>query len=119
VQLVKLDRAVIDGMGRDQEDPARARELIEQVHRFKIPVLAEAVETAEEAAALKDLGCDLAQGYFFGRPQPLEAFLTLVEGQAETGPDGDEAPAPAPAEEPAKAAAKPRPARRRRRAKRA
>jgi diguanylate cyclase (GGDEF)-like protein len=95
VQLVKLDRTVVQGLGGARKDAAsQARELVDRVHAFQIPVLAEAVETEEEAEALRELGCDLAQGYLFGRPQPLEAFLTLLDdGSGAKGRGKGEPPA--------------------------
>jgi diguanylate cyclase len=129
IHLVKLDRVVIEGVHQDPERAARVRELADQVHAFRIPVLAEGVETAEEGRALLELGCDLAQGYLFGRPQPLEGLITLLEksdGQvratdpeaALTSEAGDDAAPDEDAEEPARAskqARRPRPRRRARR----
>jgi diguanylate cyclase (GGDEF)-like protein len=79
IHLVKLDRDVIEGVHQDPERAERVRYLADQVHAFRIPVLAEGVESAEEGQALLELGCDLAQGYLFGRPQPLEGFVALLE----------------------------------------
>jgi EAL domain-containing protein (putative c-di-GMP-specific phosphodiesterase class I) len=47
--------------------------LVDMAHDFDTLTLAEGVETAPEAEACRDLGFDLAQGYFFGRPAPLKA----------------------------------------------
>jgi len=89
---VKLDRDVIEGVHQDPERAERVRDLADQVHAFRIPVLAEGVESAEEGQALLELGCDLAQGYLFGRPQPLEGFIALLEqsnGQVQASPSED------------------------------
>jgi EAL domain-containing protein (putative c-di-GMP-specific phosphodiesterase class I) len=44
-----------------------------------LKVTAEGVETEEQAAILRNEGCDEVQGYFFGRPMPLAAFIEKVE----------------------------------------
>jgi EAL domain-containing protein (putative c-di-GMP-specific phosphodiesterase class I) len=41
-------------------------------HSLKMAVVAEGVETAEQLAALRQLGCDMLQGYLLGRPMPAE-----------------------------------------------
>ncbi|MDO4552777.1 MAG: EAL domain-containing protein, partial [Bacillota bacterium] len=46
---------------------------------LKLPVVAEGVETREQANYLKSLGCMYMQGYFFGRPMPEEAFAELLK----------------------------------------
>jgi EAL domain-containing protein (putative c-di-GMP-specific phosphodiesterase class I) len=43
---------------------------------INVRVVAEGVETAEQLALLQSLQCDMAQGYFLGRPMPIEAIAT-------------------------------------------
>ena len=50
-------------------------------HNMGLRVVAEGVETAETLDALKDLGCDQAQGYFIARPAPPEELITFLESQ--------------------------------------
>jgi EAL domain-containing protein (putative c-di-GMP-specific phosphodiesterase class I) len=45
---------------------------------FGFAVCAEGVETAEQLTYLRELGCDLAQGYYLGRPTPVEAVAELL-----------------------------------------
>jgi predicted signal transduction protein with EAL and GGDEF domain len=47
-------------------------------HSLHMTLVAEGIETADQAAALRRLGCDLGQGYWFARPQPPEALLHLL-----------------------------------------
>ena len=47
----------------------------EEIHAFiKISVIAEGVETLSQLQLLKDLGCDIVQGYYFSRPIPATEF---------------------------------------------
>jgi len=56
------------------------RSIIELGHDLGLQVVGEGVEVAEEAASLKALGCDYAQGYFFSRPiAPDRAAAMLLE----------------------------------------
>ena len=47
-------------------------------HRLGMQVLAEGVETASQAQALRLLGCDEVQGYLYGKPMPLDAFTAWL-----------------------------------------
>ena len=48
-----------------------------------MPVIAEGVETEEQLRALKEMGCDLVQGYYFSRPVPPEEFEELIRKDLE------------------------------------
>jgi diguanylate cyclase (GGDEF)-like protein/PAS domain S-box-containing protein len=78
---VKIDKSFVEGLGEDTTDKALVRAIIELCHTLGLEVLAEGIETAEQAALLRDMGCDLGQGYYFGRPLPSEEFAQrLPEG---------------------------------------
>ena len=47
-------------------------------HAVGLTVVAEGVETREQEACLRALGCDLAQGYLYARPQPAEATTEML-----------------------------------------
>ncbi len=51
-------------------------------HALGIRVVAEGVETHEQAASLKDIGCDYLQGFLFSRPVSADEFTALLEGKA-------------------------------------
>ncbi|MGH8029282.1 MAG: EAL domain-containing protein [Arenimonas sp.] len=72
---LKIDQA----FSRSMLDDARAMAIVEAIVRMGkalgADIVVEGIETAEMLAALERLGCDYAQGYFVGRPQPLEALL--------------------------------------------
>lgn len=74
--FVKLDMSLIRNIDR----AAPRRNLIRALARFSlelgIRVIAEGVETAEEAQVCQELGCQFAQGYFFGMPRIVEAYTS-------------------------------------------
>lgn len=53
--------------------------IISMAKEMQITVLCEGVETKEQADLLENLGCDLVQGYYFGRPMLIEQFETLYQ----------------------------------------
>ncbi|HEX2063279.1 MAG TPA: EAL domain-containing protein, partial [Acidimicrobiales bacterium] len=78
VDLLKVDKSFVHGMNTDRAKAAIVRSVVDLAHALHLEVLAEGVETAEQAAMLGDLGCDRAQGYFFGRPVPPGALLDTI-----------------------------------------
>jgi diguanylate cyclase (GGDEF)-like protein/PAS domain S-box-containing protein len=70
---IKIDQSFVKGLGKDVEDTAVVRMIIELAHTLGLEVIAEGVETEEQATLLKEMGCDVAQGYHFSKPLPAEA----------------------------------------------
>jgi EAL domain-containing protein (putative c-di-GMP-specific phosphodiesterase class I) len=68
LDVVKLDRSFVAGLGRVADDDAIAEAVISLAHALGLTTVAEGVETAEQRAVLERLGCDTAQGFLFGRP---------------------------------------------------
>jgi EAL domain-containing protein (putative c-di-GMP-specific phosphodiesterase class I) len=79
MNALKIHRTCITGIPAAREDVAITAALIDLSHNLGIRVTAEGVETAEQAAFLRDQGCDEAQGYYFGRPMPAGEFGRLLE----------------------------------------
>ncbi len=71
---IKIDQGFVRDMLTDPQDEAIVRAVIALGHSLELEVLAEGVDTAEHAARLRELGCESAQGYHFGRPAPGDAF---------------------------------------------
>jgi diguanylate cyclase (GGDEF)-like protein/PAS domain S-box-containing protein len=69
-QTVKIDRSFISGLPADGDDLAIAEAVIAMAHSLGLSVVAEGVETEAQLSALRDLGCDEAQGFLLGRPMP-------------------------------------------------
>ncbi|GAA4743910.1 hypothetical protein GCM10023328_26960 [Modestobacter marinus] len=75
VHLVKIDRSFIERVASDTADAVLVRLVIEAAHSLGRRVCAEGVETAEQAQQLASMGCDSAQGWLFGRPEPASPRL--------------------------------------------
>jgi len=74
VEALKVDRSFVDGLGRDPEDSAICTAVISLAHALGLRAVAEGVETPEQLAELRTLGCEMAQGYLFGKPEPAEHY---------------------------------------------
>jgi diguanylate cyclase (GGDEF)-like protein len=74
VHALKIDRAFVIQMSKSRQARAVVESVISMAHALGLRVVAEGVETAEDAQLLRELGCDEAQGYFFGRPVPPADF---------------------------------------------
>jgi len=78
VHTLKIDKSLVDSI----TDVVRARSLCEAVvalgRTLDMTPLAEGVETAEQAAVLREIGCPLGQGYLFSRPVSPERFAALL-----------------------------------------
>jgi len=68
--LIKIDRHLIENIDTDAFKLNIVEHLTALAHRQQIQVLAEGIETEAEAKTLQELGVDLLQGYYFGRPGP-------------------------------------------------
>jgi EAL domain-containing protein (putative c-di-GMP-specific phosphodiesterase class I) len=70
---IKIDKSFVKGLGQDDKDTAIIRMIIELAHTLGMRVIAEGVEAGEQAALLREMGCDMAQGLYFVKPLPAEA----------------------------------------------
>ena len=73
VDYLKIDKAFVKEIGARDQDAAIAKLVIELAHTVGMRAVGEGVETTEQLALLRELGCDLAQGYHLQEPQPGEA----------------------------------------------
>jgi EAL domain-containing protein (putative c-di-GMP-specific phosphodiesterase class I) len=67
-EVVKIDLSLVRGIETSSTRRALVRLLVDMARSIHADVIAEGIETAAERAVLADLGCDLMQGYLFGRP---------------------------------------------------
>ncbi|MCF6745549.1 EAL domain-containing protein [Blastococcus sp. KM273128] len=76
---LKLDRSLTADVGRDPRATAIVRHTVALAHGLGLTLVAEGVEDDGTAAALAELGCDVAQGYAVARPMPVDDLLEWLE----------------------------------------
>ncbi len=86
VKRLKIDRQFVQGLVEDRASGAIVRSTIELARHLGMTVVAEGVEDDATLLALKDMGCDTAQGFGLGRPVPADAFLPLLANIEERVP---------------------------------
>jgi diguanylate cyclase (GGDEF)-like protein len=72
VDLLKIDRSFIHGLGTDPEDGAIVLAIVSLAQALRLEVVAEGVEHFHQLEALHSLGCDAIQGFLLGRPGPAD-----------------------------------------------
>ncbi|HEY3268789.1 MAG TPA: EAL domain-containing protein [Armatimonadota bacterium] len=85
MDFVKIDRSFVDGLGRDSDDTVIVSATTSLAHALGLTVVAEGAETADQVQRLRDIGCDLAQGYWYSHAldaSSLEAYLRRVDHAA-------------------------------------
>lgn len=81
ITSLKIDRAFIVGMTSSAEGLAIVSSIIALAHSLRLRVVAEGVETEEQARLLHSLGCDEAQGFLFYRPMPASDVASLLRNR--------------------------------------
>lgn len=77
IHALKIDRSFIQELPHNQDDIAITRAIISMARSLGLAIVAEGVETVEQARFLRDNGCGLSQGYFFGDAVPAERISPL------------------------------------------
>jgi diguanylate cyclase (GGDEF)-like protein/PAS domain S-box-containing protein len=78
VDVLKIDRTFVDGLGKEAEDEAIVKAVIGMARALELGVIAEGVETPRQTEVLLELGCERAQGFCFGRPRPAADITPLL-----------------------------------------
>src|SRR6056297_1040012 len=76
VEAIKIDKSFVSGLGLEADDTSIVEAVVRLGHSLGLHVVAEGVETPLQLNRLRDLGCDRAQGYLFGRPRPADIAAT-------------------------------------------
>jgi diguanylate cyclase (GGDEF)-like protein/PAS domain S-box-containing protein len=79
IDVIKIDKSFVDGLGPDSEDFLFSRAIISLGHNLGLEVVAEGVETALQHTILRELGCDEFQGYRFDRPLTASAVVRKLQ----------------------------------------
>ena len=93
IDVIKVDRSFVQGIEHDARDAAITANLVTLAHALGLVAIAEGIESNGQLASVRELGCDLAQGFLFARPVPAGEIAKVLN-------DGDfsaliDAPAPA------------------------
>jgi EAL domain-containing protein (putative c-di-GMP-specific phosphodiesterase class I) len=78
VSAVKIDGSVILGLSSDREGSTIVASVISLAHALGMEIVAEGVESVDHVAALLELGCDYAQGFYFSRPVTPDVALEFI-----------------------------------------
>jgi diguanylate cyclase (GGDEF)-like protein len=84
--VLKIDKSFVERMGDDSKDTAIVSAITVLAQTLGMRVVAEGIETAEQLAQLRALGCDRGQGFLFSPPRPSDAVAALFAARA--GTDG-------------------------------
>jgi diguanylate cyclase (GGDEF)-like protein/PAS domain S-box-containing protein len=89
IDALKVDRSFVIRMVDDPQDMTIVTTIISLAHSLDLKVIAEGVETADQARLLKLVKCDQIQGYLIGRPQPPSDVATQFGARKRTWPPSD------------------------------
>lgn len=80
IDILKIDKSFLDYQDIMQEkDEIVIRDVVELGKHLHMQIIMEGVETLEQSSFLEGIGCDIAQGYYYGRPMPIGEFELLLE----------------------------------------
>ena len=85
VDRIKLDRTFVQHLPEDRQNSAIARAVLGLAKTLTLEVVAEGVESAEQADFLRDIGCDAMQGFLYSRPLPTQAMTNWLALNRERG----------------------------------
>jgi EAL domain-containing protein (putative c-di-GMP-specific phosphodiesterase class I) len=78
VDTLKIDRSFVDRLGYSTQDEAIVQSVVALAQTLKLSLTAEGIETEQQLAKLRTLGCDRGQGYYFARPLPANEVTALL-----------------------------------------
>jgi diguanylate cyclase (GGDEF)-like protein len=78
IDVIKVDRSFVQGSQEDSKDATITANLISLAHALDVVAVAEGIESRSQLEALRDFGCDQAQGFLFARPAPAEEVRKLL-----------------------------------------
>lgn len=78
VHALKIDRSFIQQIEVDQTKQDIVRTIVQLAHAVGLRVVAEGIETRSQCLLMKELGCELAQGFYFSRPEAADRINSLI-----------------------------------------
>ena len=74
IDVLKMDKSFFDDVLESRRGKIIIEAVIEMSHKLNIKVVAEGIETKEQVEYLKNIKCDMIQGYYFEKPMTIEKF---------------------------------------------
>ena len=74
VEVLKVDRSFVQGVGQRADSTAIATAIVSLARALGLHSVAEGIETVDQLAELRNVGCEMGQGYLFGAAQPAPAY---------------------------------------------
>lgn len=79
IDNLKIDRSFIKNIQQSENDKTFVKTIVQMAHMLGMTVIAEGVELEEQFLILKDMGCEIAQGYLFSKPLPSKDIVSLLK----------------------------------------
>lgn len=79
IDTVKIDKSFVDDIGKEFKDECIIEKIVELAHLLNLEVVAEGVENEEQFEFLKDIDCDMIQGYYFSKPKTFDEILDSIK----------------------------------------
>ena len=79
IDVLKLDMQFVKNAFREDGDTGMLEIILDIADYLKVPVIAEGVETEQQMLSLKQMGCDIIQGYYFSKPVPADEFEKFIK----------------------------------------
>ena len=83
IDVLKMDMKFIKNMFKDEKSLKLVGLVMDIAKFLNVPVVAEGVEDEKQLITLKDIGCEIIQGYYFSRPVPAEEFEAFIQKEVE------------------------------------
>ena len=83
IDTLKIDRSFVSRMGIEGDSLEIVRTIITLAHSLQMDVIAEGIETSQQLAQLRSLGCEYGQGYFFSKPVEQNSATALLRSQVQ------------------------------------
>ena len=79
LDVLKLDKEFLRDFDNDPDEKIIIPGIIDMAKKMNLRVVCEGVETKEQVEFLRDVDCDVAQGFFYSKPMPLDVFSKMLE----------------------------------------
>lgn len=83
--ILKIDRSFISGMQDTETDATLVQAIITMAHGLNMKIVGEGTETSSQCDALRDYGCDMAQGFFYSKPLPSQDLMEFIDQWSKEG----------------------------------